>query len=355
MRMPGLLLLAVVLVGVLVAAAGAEKKPAPPPNPSQALGTQALDAATCRDKALAAEKAQDRPGALAAWERVIDRCNATEEQRVEARARIKELRPKVSRNTDPRKAHPWKVLVVIFRHLDFSWQDGEKTIEVRKTISPEDEKKIRKSVESFGGHVFRHSSGMLRIDADFAVIDEPLTKLYGDGKGPFCPAPHLIRPFTDPLIKGKPYDTVFSYVKYNGDEGPDVPAPWIASTFASLGEMGGAGYVNVPWHTNYPLPGETDGEMELHEWLHQIDWMFCHVLHYPDELVPTPDAGRFEGDDRPGGDPEYARKPTESTWMRFYQHIMEDHITRQMWAEAAMPSRRPSPSRVDFRSRKPLP
>jgi hypothetical protein len=71
--------------------------------------------------------------------------------------------------------------------------------------------------------------------------------------------------------------------------------------------------------------------------------MFCHVLHYPDELVPNPDTGRFEGDNRPGSDSEYARKPTESTWMRFYQHIMEDHITRQMWAEAAMPSRRPSP------------
>ena len=309
-------------------------------DPPQVSGTQVLDAAACRSRALAAEKAQDWPVALEAWERVIDRCVGTEEQRVEARAHIKELRPKVPRNTDPQKARPWKVLVVIFRHLDFSWSDGKKAIEVHKTISPEDEKKIRGSVASFARHVFQLSSGMLRIDPDFAVIEEPLTKLHGSGKGPFSPAPHLIRPFTDPLIKGKPYDTVFCYVKFNGDTGPDVPAPWIAATFASIADVGGAGFVNVPWRTNYPLPGETDGEMELHEWLHQIDWMFCHVLHYPDELVPTSDAGRFEGDKRPGGDPEYGRKPKETTWMRFYQHIMEDHITRQMWSEATL---RPSP------------
>jgi len=336
MKISGLLLLVMVLLRAPYAAAGAEKKPAPPSDPSQASAPQVLDAATCCDKALAAEQARDWPGALEAWERVIDRCAATELQRVEARTHIKELRPKVPRNTDPQKARPWKILVVIFRQLDFSWKVGEKTVEVHKTISPDDEKKIRKSIEGFGELVFHYSSGMLRIDADFAVIDEPLTKLDGNGKGPFRPTPRLIRPFTDPLLKGRQYDTVFSYVKFNGDKGPNVPVPWVAATYARLGEMGGAGFVNVAWHTNYPFPGEADGEMELHEWLHQIDWMFCHVLRYPDELVPTPDAGRAQGDKRPGGDPEYARLPTETTWMRFYQHIMEDHVTRQMWSEATM-------------------
>ena len=301
-----------------------------------------MDSAACRTKALAAEKAQDWPAALEAWERVLDRCVSTEEQRVEARARIKDLRPKAPRNAELSKARPWKVLVVIFRHLDFSWKDGDKVIEIHKTVSPEDEKRIRASFGCFAKHVFRYSSGMLRIDAEFAVIEEPLTKLHGGGKGPFCPAPHLVRPFTDRLLKGNQVDTVFCYVKFNGDKGPDVPAPWLAATFASIADVGGAGFINIPWRTNYPLKGETDGEMELHEWLHQIDWMLCHVLHYPDELVPTPDAGRFEGDNRPGGDPEYARKRTETTWIRFYQHIMEDHITRQMWSEATM---RPRPGR----------
>lgn len=297
---------------------------------------KAMDPAACRTKSLDAEKAQEWPAALEGWERVIDRCVSTEEQRVEARAHIKDLHPKAPRNTDPKKANAWKVLVVIFRHLDFSWKDGEKTVEVHKTVSPADEKKIRTSVECFAKHVFQFSSGMLRIDADIQVVDEPLTKLHGNGKGPFSPAPHLVRPVTDRLLKDKPVDTVFVYVKFDKDQGPNVPAPWVAATFASIQDVGGAGFVSVPWHTNYPFPGETDGEMELHEWLHQIDWMFRHMLHYPDELVPTSDAGRFEGEDRPGGDPEYGRKRSETTWIGFYRHIMEDHITRQMWSEATM-------------------
>ncbi len=305
---------------------------------SGALGVE--DPTACRDRALAAEKANDLSAALEAWERVIDRCISTEEQRVETRAHIKALRPKVARNTDPQKARPWKVLVVIFRHLEFAWKDGDKAIEVHKTVSPADEKKIRTSLDCFAKHVSQFSSGLLRIDADVQAVDEPLTKLHGKDKGPFSPAPHLLRPFIEPLLKGKPVDTVFAYVKYDKDQGPNVPAPFVAATFASIQDVGGAGFVMVPWHTNYPFPGETDGEMELHEWLHQIDWMFRHVLHYPEELVPTPDAGRFEGDNRPGGDPEYARRRDETTWIRFYQHIMEDHITRQMWSEATM---RPAP------------
>ena len=330
-------LLPLCLAGAALAgAARAAEAPKEATKAPEAPQAQALDPSACRTKALDAEKAQDWAPALEAWERVVDRCVSTEEQRVEARAHIKDLRPRVPRNTDPQKARPWKTLVVVFRHLKFSWKDGDKTIEVHKTVSPADEKKIRTSLDCFARHVFQFSCGMLRIDPDIVVIEEPLTKLHGSGKGPFSPAPHLLRPFTDPLIKGKHYDTVFAYVKFDKDQGPNVPAPFVAATFASIADVGGAGFVMVPWHTNYPFPGETDGEMELHEWLHQIDWMFRHVLHYPDELVPTSDGGRFEGENRPGGDTEYGRKRTETTWIRFYQHIMEDHITRQMWSEATM-------------------
>jgi len=302
-----------------------------------ALAPQAMDAAECRTRALAAEEARDWGAALAAWERVIDRCPSTEEQRTEARARIKDLRPRVPPNDDPRKARPWKVLAVLFRHLKFSWTNAkQETVEVHKTISPDDEKKIRRSLECFGGHVSRFSGGMLRMDIDIQVLEEPLTKLHGTGKGAFTPALHLLRPLLEPLIKDRTCDTVMAYVKYNADKGPNVPAPFVAATFASIRELKGAGFIMVPWHTNYPFPGETDGEMELHEWLHQVDWMFAHVLRYPDELVPSSDQGRLEGENRPGGDPEYGRKQGETTWIRFYQHIMEDHVTRRMWSEAAM-------------------
>jgi len=305
--------------------------------PFLVTSTQAMDTAQCRTQALEAEAAGNLSAALTAWERVIDRCPATDDQQKEARMRIRELRPKVPRNTDPAKANSWKVLVFIFRQLDFSWTGkGQKQVHVKKTISADNEKTIRGSIEAYKQHVFNLSSGMLRLDVEFQVVDTPVTNLHGKAQGPFEPAPHVLLPLYKSLVKDKQYDTVLAYVKFNGDEGPGVPAPYTAATYASISEVNGGGFIMVPWHTNYPYPGETDGEMELHEWLHQIDWMFAHVLKYPDKLVPSPDEGRMEGDNRPGGDPDYFRKKTETTWIGLYRHIMEDHITRQMWSEARM-------------------
>jgi len=305
--------------------------------PFLVTSTQAVDTVKSRAQALKEEGAGNLPAALTAWERVIDRSAATDDQLQEARAHIRGLRLKVPKNMDPTKANSWKVLVIIFRELDFSWADQEgKQVHVRKRFSAGDEKKIRTSIEAYGQHIFNLSSGMLRLEADFQVVDGPVTNLAGKGQGPFSPAPHLLFPLFKPLVKDKQYDTVFGYLKYNGDEGPAVPAPFTAATYASIREVNGAGYIMVPWHTNYPYPGETDGEMELHEWLHQIDWMFTNFLQYPDNLVPSSDTGRMEGDNRPGGDPEYFRKQEETTWMGLYRHIMEDHITRQMWSEARM-------------------
>jgi len=298
---------------------------------------QTMDAGACRAKALEAEKRNDLAAALSAWERVIDRCPSTEEQRLEARKHIRELHPKVPANSELSKARSWKTLIVIFRTLDFSWTDGKgNKVEVTKTISEADEKKIRGSIDAYSNHVFKYSSGMLRIDADIRIVDTPLTNLHGKAGGPFEPSPHIVRPYIEPILKDKTYDTVVAYVKYNGDKGPGVPAPYTAATFGSIAEFKGAGFIMVPWHTNYPYPGETDGEMELHEWLHQIDSMFNDVLHYPSEIVPSSDTGRMEGDNRPGGETEYVRKRSETTWIKLYQHIMEDHITRQMWSEASM-------------------
>ena len=166
------------LLSLAVAAGEAEKLKAP--GAFLLTASQRLDPAECRTKALDSEKTEDWAAALALWERVIDRCQSTEDQRVEARSHIKELHAKVARNTDPEKARPWKVLVVIFRKLDFSWTDDKGTrFEVQKTVNEADEKKIRGSIEAFGKHVFHHSSGMLRLDTDIKVVDEHLTKPAG--------------------------------------------------------------------------------------------------------------------------------------------------------------------------------
>jgi len=321
-RRSAALLLAIAASGLALSSAGA----AAPED------EKVLDPAAMRAAALKAEQAKDPPAALDAWERIIDQCDSTEDQRTEARSHIHNLRPQVPRNQDPAAARPWKTLIIIFRHLDFSWTDGKgQARSISSTVTEEDERKIRASIAAFSDHVFRLSGGMLRIDAEFAVVDEPLSKLTPQGAA-FWPAPWNIRETTDRLMAGRRFDSVFVYVKFKEGAGPAVPAPHMGGTFG--GDVGprGAGWTDVPWHASFP----TDGEMELHEWLHQIDWMFSEVLFYPPEVVPSSDAGRHEGDMREGGDPEYARRKDEHNWMRFYEHIMSGHITRRMWREAAM-------------------
>lgn len=100
----------------------------------------------------------------------------------------------------------------------------------------------------------------------------------------------------------------------------------------------------VPWSTNYPYPGETDGEMETHEWLHQLQDVIQKNLRYPEGVMCSPDDGRNEGDDRGTGDIEYRRPKGVTTWIHFYEHLMQEHMTRQMWTEITTdphPSPRP--------------
>ena len=86
---------------------------------------------------------------------------------------------------------------------------------------------------------------------------------------------------------------------------------------------------------NYLIPNKRSGEIELHEWLHQIGWMFNALHGYPRGTCPSSDGGRKVGG-RWGGDPDYRLPVTAKTWMPYYIHIMQDHVTRRMWRTASL-------------------
>ncbi len=296
-------------------------------------GTSGLqDPAILRARAMALEARGRTDAALEAWERVVDRSVATDAQRLEAVAAIRRLRPEPPESPDPTRGRPWRTLVLIYRHLDFSWSapDGQ-TLWVRATVSAGEERRIRDGFAAFARHVLRFTAGAVRIDADYVVVDEPLTHLSGDSGGPFWPAPWDVAATTDRLMAGREYDSVFVYVKCREGEGTGVPLLHGGGTFGADYGPHGAGWTDIPF---YPEWLDASGEIELHEWLHQIDWMFANVLGYPDAIVPSSDEGRREGDD--GGDPDYRRSADEPDWMGFYRHIMRDHITRLMWSECGM-------------------
>jgi hypothetical protein len=279
--------------------------------------------------ASALEARQDWAGAREAWERVLDTCDSTEPQRAEARAHLATLNPRVPPNEDPARANTWTLKAFILRTFDFTWTPPGETAarHVRTETTDQEIALIRQGLGAFSDLVFAYSRGQLRLALEVEVIGTPLTRVSGEGSfwlGPWDVA-DLIRGRYEP---GK-VDSVLGYVKLSDGEGNAAPAAMLGGTYGGDYGPGGAGWTGIMWY-----PGWLDGtgEVELHEWLHQVDWALHWRLRYPDELVPSSDDGRGEGQE--GGDPEYRRRPDEATWLRFYRHIMAEHITDRMWQEA---------------------
>ena len=307
----------------------------------------ALDYTATKQSALRAETEGRFADALTAWERVLDRTTCTEIQRGEARTHIKALRPRIKPETDPSKARPWEVLVLVYKELDFEWTDknGKKTY-YKKTLDAQNLATIGREISGFRDLVYTWSSGLCLLQFDIKIISEPKKRLSG-GDGMF----YLDYKDAEPEFKkhsgGKHYDTVISYIKVVGDSGPNVRRPWTAACYGSVGEFGGAGYMMIPWGTDYPFPNEVVGEMELHEWLHQIDDVVHGNLGYPRGTTRSSDDGRGEGDNRPDGEQEYKKPGNVHTWAYFYKHLMQEHMTRQIWTElTTKPDTSPKPGSV---------
>lgn len=296
---------------------------------------QTLDYNETRKLAIEAETTGNIAKALTQWERVLDRTSCTEDQRSEARTHIKTLRPRVQKNTDPKKAKIWNVLVVIYKEVKAERKNADgKTTEYHKTFTEKDLTTIGKELAGFRDLVFEWSSGVLVLDFKVVVVNEPLTDIsltFSDNGFPV--GPHEIAKEFKKYSAEKKFDTVIAYIKCHGDEGPNINCPFTAAMYGRLGELKGAGYMMIPWGTNYPYKNELFGEMELHEWLHQVDDVVHHYLGYPNGTTRSPDDGRGIGDNRPNGEEEYKRPKDCRTWSYFYKHLMTEHLTRQIWSE----------------------
>jgi len=296
---------------------------------------EVLDPATEYKLAYEAEKQGDLAAALLHWENLQDSCDITREMRVQVVDRIRELRPQVP--VDPKKepANTWTCLVLVYKHLDFEWTDAEGTKHhVVTTMSDDDIAEVRRGVDGFAGHVLNYTSREMRIAYDFRVIERTLSSLVGGQR--FWLGPKEVEKDMDDVPFGA-YESVFAYVKMQQEEdGPSVPGAFGGGALGSDIGPKGCGYTNILLWVNRLKPNTRKGEIELHEWLHQIDWMFVALQGYPDEICPNPDGGRKEGDY--GGDADFRHTAAMKGlgWMPYYAHMMQDHVTRRMWRNASM-------------------
>ncbi|MDR3229642.1 MAG: hypothetical protein LBT53_09640 [Puniceicoccales bacterium] len=291
-----------------------------------------LDYAATKKLAQDAEAAGKIAEALTAWERVVDRTVCSEKNRIEARIRIKELRPKVAVNTDPAKAKKWKVLALVYAELDMEVVGTNgKTTRYQQKMNAKNFETIGKELAGWRDLAFEYSSGLVLLEIEPVVILKPVRKLT-DRRGGFVLDPFLVAADVRKEFAKKKYDTVISYVKYRSEKGKlNVPRPsFVAATISRARDVGGVGYIMIPWGDNYPFVkrGELWGEMELHEWLHQID----HAIQGPYSNLAYP-MGVAQNPDMGGKDAEYVRARDVRTWAYFYRHIMTEHITRQVWTE----------------------
>ena len=287
------------------------------------------DAKEMREKGLAAEAKQDWDSALTYWERVIDRSVSSRAQREEAYAHIHAFRDKVKPfNADPAKAMPWPTLVVIFKNVDVKWEGGS----FKSTVTDKDMEDARFRVDAFAKSVFEFTDGLLRIDPEFLVIEEPLTTLDRSEPGPSFSCNReaemkLIRGHLQGQGKGggtpKRYEHVLAYVKFVGDDGKVISPPYLADTGG--GGPDGASFMDCPWFPGYYKNIEP-GEIEMHEFLHPVHMIFNDIVCYPDGIAISPDWGG-------GQNTTWKQIPGEPGIMSLYKYIMSVRYTRLMWSE----------------------
>ncbi len=287
------------------------------------IGCSASDPVEMRALAMAAESRHDWDDALACWERVVDRAVSSRAQRAEAFARIASFRDRVKPlNTAPARARPWPALAVVFRHVDVTWTADGVTQRFVSHVTEEDLADIHRRVDAFADYVFRFTDGVLRIDPDYLLIEEPLTQL--QRIGPFRVPQELAVPLIERRLAGNPqrYEHTLVYTKFVSDDGQTtLRPPYVADTGG--GGPGGASYMDYPF-----FPGHYQGqpgEIELHEFLHPVDMIFNDVLGYPDDVPRNPDQG--------SGDTVYRRPEGETGIVSLYAHLFRVRYTRLMWSE----------------------
>lgn len=290
------------------------------------------DAAQMKQAALDAEAVKDWPRAMLAWERVIDRCQSTPQQRYEAYGRIKQLRWNVPPvNTDPAQAMSWKTLGVMYRHVEWSWTDKDgMNHHVRTTLNDSDQKRIEASMRSFAHLAFKLTDGILRIDPEFVVIEKTISQLSVVGNGRFWMEREVMQADVEKAVAGKHYDCVIAYPKFTDSAEVSIPKAYGADACGGDAGPGGVPFIMAPYSAIFTYP--VDGELELHEWLHHTHMIVMRLLGYPDGVDVNPDLCPREI--VPGGDPNFFHPTTDAGFfMRYYEYMMQIRYTRLMWAE----------------------
>ncbi len=273
------------------------------------------------ERAERAEREKDWEDALDSWERVLDACPSTPEEREEARRRAAPLREKVDVPVAP---HQWKLLAVLVQRTEVEWtgDDGRDAV-LRAELSDENQEQVREALASLEKRVSEWTSGRVQLVWRLELVGETQRQFEPvRGKPPFHSTPGTLGPASEAARRGEQFDSVFVYVKTQEHaDGDALPLrEEVQSLDPSQGPQG-AFWTDLAIRVQH----DPSGEVELREWLGQVQWRLRNRRGFPKDLLPPLE----------GPDPDFEARPGERSALRYFQHLMRDHVTRRVWERVA--------------------
>ncbi len=306
--------------------------PAPPPPPDLSPAVELeIGRAADLSRAARALEASDPARALETWERVLDSTQATLDELLEARRRVRALHARVPPNTDPRKAGVWRARVLVFPRTVLWKPDGAGSWDC--PLLPEDRKSIEASRASFERLVLELSRGWLRLELEVVESTDTVTELSGLGVGPFMPWSQILPADATRGIEAGKYDAVVAYVPMGPRQGG---IPRLTSTMASdwFDRPGAACYGVLPIFERDDELVNQPGALELNMLVHMLRSSFEDAHGWPTGLFPRPD-GYYEAyPECP--DECWSRKGHVSPRLEFFRHVLCEHATPRMLRAATI-------------------
>ena len=203
----------------------------------------------------------------------------------------------------------WRTLVLVYPVLDARYGSGLGKKRARAVMAREEREAVEAVVATLPSTIADWSDGHATLEPlDLVEVRRPITSLSSSGGGRWWVGPREIRPELGEIAAtGARYDSIYTLWPTE----PDVPRCGWGCTNGPSEETLGAGFSSIStdhWRTLSTDPDPQQGY--VHEWLHQVEFVFRGLGLSEAELPPLHDAGRFTSA-RPVDEPPFGRTYAE--------------------------------------------
>jgi hypothetical protein len=242
----------------------------------------------------------------------------------------------------------WRTLVLWYPVLDARYGSGVARKRARRVMTREERTAVADVIERLPASVADWSDGHATLEPfDIVEVRRPVGSLSSSGGGRWWLGPREVRPeLEDVAATGATYDSVFALWPCD----PEVPQCGWGCSIGPGEATFGAGFSSIStdhWRTLATDPDPTQGY--VHEWLHQVEWVYRGLGLSETELPPLHDAAAFTSA-RPASEPPFgtsyaAYHEGARTWSPWYRDWMTgrlrpaDATTADANADADEPAR----------------